>query len=55
LEIFERSLSMECLLVLAILTFRCVFVSNLTRHPALPFLAIVGFAELIRRRLKEAR
>ena len=55
LEIIERSLSMECLLVLAILTFRSVFVSNLTRHPGLPFLAIVGFAELIRRRLKEAR
>jgi len=49
-----RVLALESLLVLAILTMRCVFVSNLTRHPALPFLAAVGFAELIRRKLKEA-
>ncbi len=55
LESVERNLTLESLLVLAILTMRCVFVSNLTRHPALPFLAIVGFAELVRRRLKEAR
>jgi O-antigen ligase len=54
LENGVRSLALESLLVLAILTMRCVFVSNLTRHPALPFLATVGLAELIRRRLKEA-
>ncbi len=52
LETSERSLALESLLVLAILTMRCVFVSNLTRHPALPFLAIIGFAELVRRKLK---
>lgn len=51
----EHNLSLEGLLVLSILTLRCVFVSNLTRHPGLPFIAIVGFAELIRRRLKEAQ
>jgi O-antigen ligase len=54
LEIPERSVVLESLLVLAVLTIRCVFVSNLTRHPGLPFLAIVGLAELVRRRLKEA-
>lgn len=54
LEDGVRSLALESLLVLAILTMRCVFVSNLTRHPALPFLATIGFAELIRRKLKEA-
>ena len=54
LEDGVRSLALESLLVLAILTMRCVFVSNLTRHPALPFLAAIGFAELIRRKLKEA-
>jgi O-antigen ligase len=52
LEIIERNLAIESLLVLAVLTFRCVFVANLTRHPALPFLAVVGCAELVRRRLK---
>ena len=54
LNLADHNLSLECLLVLSILTMRCVFVSNLTRHPGLPFIAIVGFAELMRRRLKEA-
>lgn len=52
LDYAERGLALECLLVLTVMAFRCAFVSNLTRHPALPFLAVVGFAELVRRRLK---
>ena len=54
LDILERSLALEALMVMSILTIRCVFVSNLTRHPALPFLASLGFAELVRRKLREA-
>jgi O-antigen ligase len=55
LTLIEHNLSLECLMILSILTMRCVFVSNLTRHPGLPFLAIVGFAELVRRRIKVVR
>lgn len=52
LEPTERLLAGECMAVLGVITFRCFFVSNLIRHPAFSFLAILGFAELIRRHLK---
>jgi O-antigen ligase len=48
----ERLLAAECMAVLGVITFRCFFVSNLIRHPAFSFIAILGFAEMIRRHLK---
>jgi O-antigen ligase len=48
----ERLFAAECMVVLGVISFRCFFVSNLIRHPAYSFIAILGFAENIRRQLK---
>jgi O-antigen ligase len=50
----EKVIALECMAVLALLTVRCFFVNNLTAHPALPFLIVIGYAEFVRRRLKFA-
>jgi len=47
--VVERSLAMEAVGVLAVLTVRSVFTTDLIWHPALPWLAILGYAELLRR------
>ena len=46
----ERILSIESMGVLAVLTVRSFLNDTLIWHPPLPFLAIVGFAEFVRRR-----
>ena len=46
----ESCLAIELTAVLAVLSVKSVFNSNLISHPALPFLAVLGFAELMRRR-----
>lgn len=52
LDSTEKAIAIECLAVMAVLTVRCSVSSTLISHPALPFLAIVGYAEFVRRRLK---
>jgi O-antigen ligase len=51
----EARLAVECMAVLALLTLRCTVSSTLTNHPAIPFLAVLGYAEYVRRRLKFGR
>jgi O-antigen ligase len=46
----ESCLAIELTAVVAVLSVKSVFNSNLISHPALPFLAVLGFAELMRRR-----
>jgi O-antigen ligase len=46
----EQQLAFEAVAVLALLTFRSIFMTLLTWHPPLHFLALLGFAELLRRR-----
>jgi len=46
----ERQLAMEAVAVLSLLTVRTAFMDVMTLHPALHYLAVVGFAELLRRR-----
>jgi hypothetical protein len=48
----ESCLAIELTAVLGVLSVKSVFNSNLISHPALPFLAVLGFAELMRRRQK---
>jgi O-antigen ligase len=46
----ERQLAHEALAILALLTLRSVTNNMITVHPPLAFLAILGFAEFVRRR-----
>ena len=46
----QRQLVHEALAILALLTFRSFFNNMMTIHPPLPFLAILGYAEFLRRR-----
>jgi len=46
----ERQLAVEALVILAMLTLRSVFNNMFTWHPPLPFLAILGYAEYLRRK-----
>lgn len=48
----ESCLAIELTAVLSVLSVKSVFNSNLISHPALSFLAVLGFAELMRRRQK---
>jgi len=48
----QRRFTAECIAVFAVITVRCFFVSNLIRHPAFYFMAVIGVAEIIRRLLK---
>lgn len=50
----ERQLAHEALAILALLAFRSFFNNMMTIHPPIPFLAIVGYAEYLRRRRKAA-
>jgi O-antigen ligase len=47
----ERRRIIEVLAILGVISARCVVSSNIIDHPALPFLAVLGFAELTRRHL----
>ena len=49
---FERQLALECIAVLAAISVRSVFNSELTWHAPLLFLAVVGYAEFLRRKAK---
>jgi len=48
----ERDLSIECTGVMAMLTLHSFFNDEFSMHPPLMFLAVLGFAELLRRRFK---
>lgn len=45
----EQQLAYEAIVVLALLTFRSIFMTMLTWHPPLHYLAILGYAEFLRR------
>ena len=49
-DLQQRQLAFEAMAILALLTFRSVFMTMLTWHPPLHFLAILGYAEFLRRR-----
>jgi O-antigen ligase len=55
MDSLERTLAVEALGVLAVLTVRSFFTTNLLWHPAIPFLVVVGYAEYLRRRMKVLR
>jgi len=46
----ERQLAFEALAIFALLGFRSIFMTMLTWHPPLHFLAILGYVEYLRRR-----
>jgi hypothetical protein len=46
----ERQLAIEAAAVLSLLTVRTIFMDIMILHPALHYFAVVGFAELLRRR-----
>lgn len=46
----ERQLAVEATVIMVMLTFRSVFNDVFTWHPPLPFLAILGYVEYLRRR-----
>jgi O-antigen ligase len=48
----ESHLAVEIFLALTIVTVRCFFTGNITSHPAIAFLTILGCAEFFRRRSK---
>jgi len=50
----ERQLAVEAIVILAMLSLRSVFNNMFTWHPPLPFLAILGSAEYLRRRRQAA-
>ncbi len=50
----DRQLAYEGLAILGLLTFRSVFMTMLTWHPPLHFLAILGYVEFLRRRRRAA-
>ena len=46
----ENHLAVEILLALSVIVVRCFFTGNITGHPAIAFLTILGCAEFFRRR-----
>jgi hypothetical protein len=46
----ENHLAVEILLALSVIVVRCFFTGNITGHPAIAFLTILGCAEFLRRR-----
>lgn len=55
LSFLERDLAVEALAVLGVLSVRTLFSTNLTWHPPLTFLAVLGYAEFLRRKAKDRR
>jgi O-antigen ligase len=49
----QRQLALEALAVLAVLSLRSVFMTLLVLHPPLHFLAVLGYAEFLRRRQQD--
>jgi len=52
LNTLEHNLVVECTAILSMLTLHSIFNDELAWHPPLMFLSLVGYAELIRRKLK---
>src|SRR5579884_3585878 len=50
----ESGLALEAVGVLAVLTIRSMFTTDIIWHPALPWLLILGFGELLRREWRRA-
>lgn len=48
----ENHLAVEIFLALSVIVVRCFFTGNITGHPAIAFLTILGCAEFLRRRRK---
>jgi uncharacterized membrane protein len=53
LSLFERQLAIEAVGVLALLSVHSFFNNDLSYHPPLMFLAVLGYAELLRRKTKQ--
>jgi O-antigen ligase len=52
LNALERDLTVECTAIMAMLTLHSMFNDELAWHPPLMFLAILGYAELLRRKFR---
>jgi hypothetical protein len=52
-SLFERQLAIEAVGILALLSIHSFFNNDLSYHPPLMFLAVVGYAELLRRNAKQ--
>jgi hypothetical protein len=52
LNALERDLTVECAGVMAMMTLHSFFNNELAWHPPLMFLALLGYAELLRRKLR---
>jgi O-antigen ligase len=48
----ERQLGLECIGVISLLTVHSIFNTELTWHAPLLFFAVLGYAEMMRRRMK---
>jgi O-antigen ligase len=51
-SLFERQLAIEAVGILGLLTIHSFFNNDLSYHPPLMFLAVLGYAELLRRNAK---
>ena len=51
-SLFERQLAIEAIGILALLSLHSFFNNDLSYHPPLMFLAVLGYAELLRRNAK---
>lgn len=54
-SLFEQDLALEAIGVLGVLSVRMIFSDNLTLHPPLLFLVVLGFAEFMRRKLSDSQ
>ena len=52
-SLFERQLAIEAIGILALLSLHSFFNNDLSYHPPLMFLAVFGYAELLRRNAKQ--
>ncbi len=52
-SLFERQLAIEAIAILALLSVHSFFNNDLSYHPPLMFLAVLGYAELLRRKAKQ--
>jgi len=52
LSALERDLTVECIAIMSMLTLHSIFNDELAWHPPLMFLSLLGFAELLRRKLR---
>jgi O-antigen ligase len=51
-SLFERQLGIEAIGIVALLSIHSFFNNDLSYHPPLMFMAVVGYAEVVRRKIK---